>query len=111
MMMNRLSARCRKRLWRPVATLILLGILASGPAQTARAQAVNAPGDVMLDPSWQFGFDAFQLMLEQRGLTSSEDFVATLKSDATKSAIILVGDLNHLPEWTWPQIVTFIRRV
>lgn len=110
MMPNRPRDLCRERLWRSVATSVLLAILATVPAQTARAQAGNVPGDAMLDPGWQFGFDAFQLMLEQRGLTSSEDFVATLKSDATKSAIVLVGDLNRLPEWTWPQIVTFIRR-
>lgn len=81
--------------------------------QPARAQPPLpsvAPGENLLDPSWQFGFDAFQLMLEQRGMTSSEDFVATLRSDATRSAIVLLGNLNRLPEWTWPQMTTFIRR-
>lgn len=111
MMPIRLRNLCRERLGHFVAAALLLAMSLSFSTPTVNAQpAANAPGDAMLDPSWQFGFDAFQLMLEQRGLTSSEDFVATLKSDATKSAIVLMGDLDRLPEWTWPQIITFIRR-
>lgn len=68
----------------------------------------NAPGE--LDADWMFGFDMFQLMLEQRGLKTTDDLVATLQNDPSKSVIVLAGHLDRLPEWMWPQITTFIRR-
>lgn len=91
-------------------TLLLAAVLMAGPNTAFGQPPGNGFGEGALDPGWQFGFDMFQLMLEHRDLVTTEDFVGTLRDDPSKSVIVLVGDLSRLPDWTWPQIGTFIRR-
>ena len=76
-------------------------------AQDSGGDRIDAAGP---DVRWQFGFDIFQLMLEQQGLSTTDNIVATLQNDPSKSVIVIVGELNGLPAWMWPQILTFLRR-
>jgi hypothetical protein len=99
-------------LCRLVMTAVLFMTVVLSRLPSAVAQRLPTPGmdSDELDSDWMFGFDMFQLMLEQRGLKTTDDLVGTLQNDPSKSAIVLAGNLDGLPDWMWPQMTTFIRR-
>jgi len=85
-------------------------LLADRPAASQQPQIRHAPELTGADLRWQFGFDIFQLMLEQQGLVTTDDTVGTLQNDPSKSVIVIIGELDGLPDWMWPQVSTFLRR-
>ena len=48
-------------------------------------------------PEWQFGFQLFHLLLEQKGLYSVSDFRTPMDQRPTQTAVVLLGDLNEVP--------------
>ena len=115
--MTQVSSKKSRLTWRrrTVALVLLLAagtvpLVAPVSAQQAHRGAAGGSGPGELDAEWMFGFDMFQLMLEQRGLKTTDDLVATLQNDPSKSVIVLAGQLDRLPDWMWPQISTFVRR-
>ena len=65
------------------------GLLPPGGAMSALAQAGQ--------PEWQFGFQLFHLLLEQKGLYSVPDFRESMDRRPRQTAIVLMGDLNRVP--------------
>lgn len=51
----------------------------------------------MGQPEWQFGFQLFHLLLEQKGLYSVSDFREPMDFRPRQTAVILVGDLSEIP--------------
>ena len=48
-------------------------------------------------PEWQFGFQLFHLLLEQKGLYSVPDFRESMDRRPRQTAVVLMGDLNRVP--------------
>ncbi len=65
------------------------GLLPPGGAMSALAQAGQ--------PEWQFGFQLFHLLLEQKGLYSVPDFREAMDQRPRQTAVVLMGDLNRVP--------------
>lgn len=65
------------------------GLLPSGGAMQALAQAGQ--------PEWQFGFQLFHLLLEQKGMYSVPDFRESMDRRPRQSAVVLLGDLSRVP--------------
>ena len=65
------------------------GLLPPAGAMSALAQAGQ--------PEWQFGFQLFHLLLEQKGLYSVADFRESMDRRPRQTAIVLMGDLNRVP--------------
>jgi hypothetical protein len=65
------------------------GLLPQGGAMSALVQAGQ--------PEWQFGFQLFHLLLEQKGLYSVPDFRESMDRRPRQTAVVLMGDLNRVP--------------
>lgn len=65
------------------------GLLPPGGAMQALAQAGQ--------PEWQFGFQLFHLLLEQKGMYSVPDFRESMNRRPRQSAVVLLGDLSRVP--------------
>jgi hypothetical protein len=61
------------------------------PAGAMRALAQTG------QPDWQFGYQLFHLLLEQKGMYSVSDFREPMDRRPRQSAIVLFGDLNRIP--------------
>lgn len=85
-----------------VAAFVLLTMIGSAGAQTSRP----APG---LPPDWQFGYHLFQLLLEQKNLTSITSFEDAL-NNPSDSVIVLTGNLSWLDRGDWANVRSFLRR-
>lgn len=48
-------------------------------------------------PEWQFGFQLFHLLLEQKGMYSVPDFRESMDRRPRQSAVVLLGDLSRVP--------------
>ena len=65
------------------------GLLPPGGAMQALGQAGQ--------PDWQFGFQLFHLLLEQKGLYSVPDFREAMRNRPRSTAVVLLGNLNRIP--------------
>jgi hypothetical protein len=65
------------------------GLLPPAGAMQALAQAGQ--------PEWEFGFQLFHLLLEQKGLYSVPDFHESMDRRPRQTAVVLLGDLNRVP--------------
>ena len=65
------------------------GLLPPPGAMTALAQEGQ--------PEWQFGFQLFHLLLEQKWLYSVPDFRESMDRRPRQTAVVLMGDLNRVP--------------
>ena len=56
--------------------------------------------DRLSDPKWSFGYELFQMLLEERGLTLTDSVDSAISSPA-ESVIVMLGDLSSIsqPEW------------
>ena len=89
-----------------VFLLVILVLLCA--AGTVTAQRPKPPSVSQSD--WQFGFDLFHMLLEQKGLFTSPDFVQTLQGNPPETVVVLVGDLSRMPKWSWSHLRTFLHR-
>jgi hypothetical protein len=48
-------------------------------------------------PDWQFGFQLFHLLLEQKGMYSVPDFQESMDRRPRQTAVVLIGNLNRVP--------------
>jgi len=65
------------------------GLLPPAGAMQALAQAGQ--------PEWQFGFQLFHLLLEQKGMYSVPDFRESMDRRPRQTAVVLLGDLSRVP--------------
>lgn len=65
------------------------GLLPTAGAMQALAQAGQA--------EWQFGFQLFHLLLEQKGMYSVPDFQESMDRRPRQTAVVLMGNLNRVP--------------
>lgn len=95
-----------------VSILLTICLMISGgaekPAVAQDFEAFEPPGllppggavsalDQARQPEWQFGFQLFHLLLEQKGLYSVPDFRESMDRRPTQTAVVLMGDLNQIP--------------
>ena len=66
------------------------------PGLVPRAGAMSALAQAG-QPDWQFGFQLFHLLLEQKGLYSVPDFRESMDRRPRQTAIVLMGNLNRVP--------------
>ena len=65
------------------------GLIPSPGAMAALAQAGQ--------PEWQFGFQLFHLLLEQKGMYSVSDYRESMEKRPRQTAVVLLGELSKLP--------------
>jgi hypothetical protein len=61
-------------------------------------------------PEWQFGFQLFHLLLEQKGMYSVSDFQESMDKRPTQTAVVLLGDLRKLPTNLHSRVERFLAR-
>lgn len=76
------------------------GLLPPGGAMQALAQAGQ--------PEWQFGFQLFHLLLEQKGMYSVPDFGEPMDRRPRQTAVVLLGDLSRVPTDLRSRLQTFL---
>jgi hypothetical protein len=65
--------------------------------QTNRARAQDS----------QFGFDLFQLLLEQKGVAIKSDQQQALNGNAKEKVVVILGNVNGIPNWSWQKVRSF----
>ncbi|NQV25361.1 MAG: DUF4350 domain-containing protein [Rhodopirellula sp.] len=76
------------------------GLLPPAGAMSALAKAGQ--------PEWQFGFQLFHLLLEQKGLYSVPDFHEPMDRRPRQTAVVLVGNMNLVPTELRSRLVDFL---
>lgn len=76
------------------------GLLPPAGGMAALAQAGQ--------PEWQFGFQLFHLLLEQKGLYAVSDFREPMDQRPGQTAVVLVGHLNEVPTDLRSRLTTFL---
>lgn len=74
-----------------------VGILFTLCSAVAMAQEPSATGE---DPQWHFGYELFQMLLEERGLSTESSLEAALAAPG-ESVIVMIGDLSRISQGTW----------
>ncbi len=81
--------------------MLIPGQLYAAPAQPPADSLTMTRGqDRLSDPKWSFGYELFQMLLEERGLTLT-DSVDDAVAAPSESVIVMLGDLSSIsqPEW------------
>lgn len=89
--------------------LLLLIVLAIGVGHDWGAGLSVRVGSRASAQDWQFGFNLFHLLLEQKGVTTNSDLSVALRGDPQKKVIVMLGDVSAFPYWSWHNLRTFIR--
>jgi hypothetical protein len=66
-------------------------------------------GSIAQGQDWQFGFNLFHLLLEQKGVNTKTDIHAALRGDPSKKVIVLLGDVDKNMQWSWINLHRFVR--
>ena len=76
----------------------------------------NSPGAVgsgfavarseLADPKWSFGYELFQMLLEERGLEVSDSVDDAMRSPP-ESVIVMMGDLSSVSQAEWLRLQRF----
>ena len=82
---------------------ICTGILFMLCCATAMSQELPATVE---DPQWHFGFELFQMLLEERGLAAESTLDAALAAPQ-ESVIVIVGNLGRISQSTWYRLRRF----
>ena len=83
---------------------LMLTILALTGSQ-ALAQQVAA--DPTTDPHWHFGYEMFQMLLEEQELIPERSWNEALSSPA-ESVVVVCGDLNQIHPREWLRVRRFV---
>lgn len=78
------------------------GLVPPAGAMSALAQAGQ--------PDFQFGFQLFHLLLEQKGLYSVSDFAKPMEQRPRQTSVVLVGKMGNLPAGLRAQLQEFVGR-
>ena len=62
---------------------------------TADAFAIQQAGPARTDDRWHLGYDLFQMLLEEQGLTSEQSWDVALSSPS-ESVVVVCGDLRQI---------------
>jgi len=104
-----MTVRCLRFHGSRVLTVLLLTALLSCVAQTGPVQAQQPQSATFLPADWQFRYHLFQLLLEQKGLTSISSFDEAFHHPASDTVMVLVGDLQWIDRSNWSDIRSFLR--
>ena len=63
--------------------------------------------DTAANEQWHFGYELFQMLLEERGLTPERSWDNALSSPAT-SVVVVCGDLRQIPSRDWLRARRFV---
>ena len=85
-------------------TVLLPSVTLIGPVRAQPAPPVST-----LPVDWQFGYHLFQLLLEQKGLTSITSFDEAFEYAPSETVMVLVGDLGWINRSDWSDILSFLR--
>ncbi len=83
----------------------LLFILATFTADAFASQQPDA--SVAENEQWHLGYELFQMLLEERGLTAEWSWDDVLSSPAT-SVVVVCGDLQQIPPRDWLRARRFV---
>ncbi len=119
---NVVVALSAKSVTLPLAAVCVATILGAAHQATAQdfeafeppglfppAGAMQALGQAG-QPEWQFGFQLFHLLLEQKGLYSVPDFRDAMDRRPRQTAVVLMGNLNNIPTDLRSRLQTFLDR-
>jgi len=90
-------------------TVLLLTALLWCVTLTGPVRAQTTPPASSLPADWQFGYHLFQLLLEQKGLTSISSFDEVFNHTPSDTVMVLVGDLSWIDQGDWSDIRSFLR--
>lgn len=75
---------------------------------TADALASQPPADSLTaNEQWHLGYELFQMLLEERGLTPERSWDDALSSPST-SVVVVCGDLRQIPQPDWLRARRFV---
>ena len=83
----------------------LLFILATFTADAFASQQPDA--SVAENEQWHLGYELFQMLLEERGLTAERSWDDALSTPAT-SVVVVFGDLQQIPSRDWLRARHFV---
>ena len=98
-----LLTRCSSIRHGAVAIFICFVLLSAGSlvvAQTSMPQT---------EVKWQVGCELFQMLLEERGVSTFQTLESSLISPLN-SVVVITGDVRRLPIETWPRLVQYVSR-
>ncbi|MBM81775.1 MAG: hypothetical protein CMJ78_14450 [Planctomycetaceae bacterium] len=75
-------------------------------SRSAQAQPPTNPAN----PNWQFGFELFHLLLEQKGLKTTTDTEAAFTDDPRRTVVVLLGNQNYMPFRTTTNLHNYLKR-
>lgn len=74
---------------------------------TADAFAIQQAGPARTDDRWHLGYDLFQMLLEEQGLTSEQSWDVALSSPS-ESVVVVCGDLRQIHSREWLRARRFV---
>ena len=86
---------------------LFLFLLALISATTGFLAAPLASDDAVANERWHRGYELFQMLLEQRGLTPQRSWDEGLLKPS-ESVVVVCGELRHLPPREWLRVRRFV---
>jgi len=88
--------------------LLTLTIFAfTGNHAPAQQVVADRTADPTADPRWHFGYEMFQMLLEEQGLIAERSWDAALSLPA-ESVVVVCGDLHQIHPREWLRVRRFV---